>query len=856
MNLLTNIKSLFKPTISTKALPAVSADTKPLKYSSGRNNPNLFKVIETVKDNSRKDIDNWRQALQFLQNPEEPKFTMFHDLIADLLTDGHLQSQIMIRKSATLNTDFHIINKDTAEINDELTDLFRQQWFFTLLDIMLDSIILGFRLVEFQRFEGKNITLNLVPPRHLVPTLGKFIPNLDNDQFIDFNNPNFDNWLLKIGNPEDLGIINNVVPNLIWLRNTLQSWADFSEKFGMPLITATTNSRDEKTLNEITNQLLELGETAAAAFGTGTDVKMLEASRQDAYNVYAKFILENANIISKQFVGSTMLSDMGSNRSQTEVHERTLNEKISPADKRKITFVVNNQLLPLLRKQGYNIPETNVFSFKQAKEELKLTEKWNITNGLISNGYEIDAEWISKTFDIPISKKTEKKNLVHNNNMSASLKNNIHVYDRYEFSCTCGEHVQALGGKIRLELKKLTAQLIDSVYNKKDVHGILGKLIASEGLELTLGLRNNFEITSEYTGPDLLTLQMMEYNVFEFAASKAEARLAAMKNLLVDSKTNQIRSFSEFKELCKKEVKRLNTNWLQTEYNLTIAVAQNSAQYLRFMKEKDTVTSFVKYQTAGDSKVRSSHKVLNGKVFNLSDKEAMDLFPPNGYGCRCEFVQHIGSKTNLIKGSDAKALLEDTDPKYNGSQFELNRADLKQVFTKKQFYTDIKGLPEKLNKMTFDKYGLEPYGKFKDKLKSLKIDHTITKENKDGLFKPLKDNPQKMGFEDYLGRKMVLNKKVFDTHTKGKYLEDSEIRHKLFPHVKEVLKNPSEVWFHDYFGDKKVFQTRYIKFFKDRALIVDTSMKGGELTIQTWHTMKENVEKQKRRGLRIKGKDL
>ncbi len=832
--------------------PQISADTKPLKFGGGKTNPGLFKILETIKDNSRKDIAKWRQSLQMLQHPEEPKFTVYHDLIDDLLTDGHLQSQILIRKSATLNTDFHIADKETGEINEEITDLFRQQWFFNLLEIIFNHIIFGFRLVEFQNFNGNNISLSMLPPRHLIPTQGKLIPDLGKEDFIDFNNPQFDNWLLKIGNPKDLGIINNIVPNIIWLRNTMQAWAAFAEKFGMPLITATTNSRDDKTIDEITERLLQLGETAAATFGTGTDVKMLEASRQDAYKVYANFILENANIISKQLVGSTMLSDMGTNRSQTEVHERTLNEKISPADKRKIEFIVNNQLIPLLRNQGYSIPETDVFGFKTAEQKLALKDLWNVTSGLISNGYEVETDWLAKTFNIPIVGKAEKKKLKPNCNITASYNNSSQTSDRYGFTCTCGGHVQALGKKIRAELAKLTNKLIDAVYNKKDVHGILGKMIASEGLELTLGLRNNFDIQSQYTGTDLLTLQMMEYNVFEFAASKTEARLAAMNDLIIDRETNKIRSFSDFKELCEKEVEQFNTNWLRTEYNLTIATAQTSAQYIRFMKEKDTVTSFVKYQTAGDSRVRSSHKVLHGKVFNLSDKEAMDLFPPNGYGCRCEFIQHIGSKTNLMKGKDAKKLLTKSDANYAGSQFEINRGDLKQVFTKKQFYADIKELPEKLNKMTFDKYDLKPYKKFKDTLKNLKIDNTITKDNVAGLFKSIKDNPTKMGFKDYLGREMVLDKKVFDAHTTGKYLKQSEIRHKLFPHIKDILENPDEVWHFDYFGDSKVFQTRYIKFYKDRIVVIDCELddKHG-LSIKTWYNSKIS-EELLRKGLKIK----
>ncbi len=229
----------------------------------------------------------------------------------------------------------------------------------------------------------------------------------------------------------------------------------------------------------------------------------------------------------------------------------------------------------------------------------------------------------------------------------------------------------------------------------------------------------------------------------------------------------------------------------------------------------------------------------------------MDLFPPNGYGCRCEFIQHIGSKTNLMKGKEAKELLAVSDPKFTGSQFEINRGDLKQVFTKKQFYADIKGLPEKLNKMTFDKYDLRPYKEFKESLKSLKIDDTITKDNVAGLFKAIKDNPTKMGFKDYLGRQMVLNKKVFDAHTKGKYLKESEIRHKLFPHVKDVLEDPDEVWYNTPDKLDGTFQTRYIKFFKNKVLIIETRIVNNELVIQTWYDMKK-TDPNIRKGLLIK----
>ncbi|WP_407512880.1 minor capsid protein, partial [Elizabethkingia miricola] len=94
----------------------------------------------------------------------------------------------------------------------------------------------------------------------------------------------------------------------------------------------------------------------------------------------------------------------------------------------------------------------------------------------------------------------------------------------------------------------------------------------------------------------------------------------------------------------------------------------------RFMAEKDTVTSFVQYQTVGDERVREAHQILEGKIFSLDDKEAMKLWPPNGYGCRCEMLQYVGeTKGKVTTGRRGTELMYERDPKFKNSDFEINR---------------------------------------------------------------------------------------------------------------------------------------------------------------------------------------
>lgn len=814
------------------------------KAEKGKVNPKIINIVKGFKDQSRKDIQKWRKAIQMAQLPEKATLQPYHDLVDDLLTDGHLQSQIGIRLSATLNTDFHIINRKSGEENTELTHIFRQQWFFELIETYLWQIIRGFKLIEFQEFNLDKIKLYEIPQRHLVPTEGKIIPDLGNrDVFIDFNEPALQPWVLPLGKMDSLGIINNIIPSIIWKRNVTQSWAEFCERFGIPLITATTNTRDQKSLNDVHDMLIGIGEASVGTFPMGTDIKFHEANRTDVFKVYAEFIQLNTNDISKQLVGSTMLSDQGTNRSQTEVHERSLDHKIAAADKRAVMFMVNDQLMPLLKTQGYKINDDDVFEFKTAEQEIELTELWTITSGLISNGYDVESDWISKTFNIPINekKKTSPTGIV------AQIKD-----ERYPSSCGCNHHLPAAASlDISKLLIELTRQLAEAVFYKNDFLGILGKMIAAEGVAFTKAMMQGFGKDESYTGPDKLVMQMMEYNCFDFACSKAEERHYAIASRLIDYEKGMLKSKSEFIQQCLKDNENLNTTWLKTEYDLSIAVGQNSAAYVRAITDaKNGGTRYYEYQTAGDKNVRAAHQSLDRKVFDILSQGDKAIWPPNGYGCRCEMVPHSGGApvTTWDKG---KALLMANDKYYQGSQFVINRGDLKQVFTNKQFYRDIKGYPEKINQMTFDKYGLEKWENFKNDLKSIKLDKTITAENVTELFKPEKGKDF-MGFRDYLDRKIFIKKDNFNHHVSGYYTNEHELRHKLFPHINEILNNPDEVWTSDWKGKT---QRRYIKFYKDRVLIVTTELNEKEpgIEITSWYNMK-GKESNTRSGILIKKK--
>jgi len=788
----------------------------------------IDKIVSQFKDQSRKDIDKWRAATLLANDKDKPRRDLFFSLIDDLKTDGHLESQITLRKASVLNTEFQITN-EAGDIDEEKTKLIRSKWFYDILDILAETPIFGHSLIEFYSLEGTKIKTNLIPRGNVVPVKRYIIPDLSKaDEVIYYNTPAFEPWLVEFGKFDDLGLINKIVPNLIWKRNMMQSWAEFAEKFGIPLVTATTQRYDDDTLDKVEGMLEQLGEASYAVFPEGTVLEMKEADRADATGVYDNKIERNNGEISKAITGSTMISDDGSSRSQAEVHERNLDDKIAPADRRNVEFVINEQLLPLLTLYGYPFAETDRFSFNHT-QTLTVKEQWDITKELLAT-HEIPEEWISKTFSIPI---TGKKKVETKLNDAINIQG-LTLPTYVDGSCpNCGGTTEQFSAVVNnAEIKRLEAQLWEALYNSNETLPIESKLVVEEATQLLKGLQSGWGKRAtevSYTEPDILTLALMEQNAIEFAMSKTNARKLTGENLFKDREKLKLNTFSEFKKAVESKTKNFNAGWFKTEYNLAIATGQNSATYFRALSEKDHIP-YLKYITAGDSNVRSTHEQLDGKIFTIAD--ASKVMPPNDYGCRCMMEQypHTPSKELIMNGNDGKNTLK------LAKDFAINRTAEKVIFVPRQFYSNMDSLKRKLNNLTFDKLKLETYTKIMKSKNPLKLDESINKKNYKELFTI--NNKEGMELSDYNKRKLIIHENTFNKNT----------NYQLFPHVKDVIYTADEVWLKTN-GDKS--QMTYIKYYSDVVLLVNAKMTQFGFEIIKWQEMTAN-ENIVRSGLRIK----
>jgi len=313
-----------------------------------------------------------------------------------LILDSHLSSVIDVRKLGTLNHRFYVTDINSGEPLDEQSKFLNKQWFYEFLDVALDAIFRKYTVVQFSS-DGISPKFTLIPRRNICPQKKRVYLEVSGSTFIDYS---LESDVIEILHSSKFGLINTVAPNVIWKRNLMQSNAEFSERFGMPLITATTANKAD--VPRIDKALKTLGEAGTGVLPKGSEITVHDlANSGNPEKVYLDPAKFHDNQVSKCIVGSTTMVDEGANRAQTQVHQETLDNKISASDKRMIMFVVNDQLFPVLQSFGFPFDNTKMaFQFDE-NEDLTLTEQWKITSDALKF-YELDEAEVKKTFKLPI----------------------------------------------------------------------------------------------------------------------------------------------------------------------------------------------------------------------------------------------------------------------------------------------------------------------------------------------------------------------------------------------------------------------------------------------------------------------
>ena len=380
------------------------------KKDAQRFKKTVMELQRTTDSLTRKDIGDWRKAWQTAINVDNPNRLPLYDIYRDVEIDLHLSGCIQQREGFVLSRSFKLVNEKGDE-DEEAAKYFNTSWFKQLMKFALDANYWGHSLIEL----GGVVTdinglltysgVTLIPRKHVIPEYHRVIPELGMEwkDGIDYQKPPFSDWLIEVGQPDNLGLYLKAATQTIPKKNALAFWDTFAEIFGMPMRIARTTTRDEKERAKMEKMMADMGTEGWGIFQEGTEIEVVESSKGDAFNVYDKRIDRANSELSKLIIGQTMTIEDGSSLSQSETHLEVF-QNLVEADCDTLRDVVNNQLIPHMIQHGFHLTGIHFdwdYSVDYTPEQQVAYEE------LVLNNYEVDPTYFEEKYNMPVGERRQ-----------------------------------------------------------------------------------------------------------------------------------------------------------------------------------------------------------------------------------------------------------------------------------------------------------------------------------------------------------------------------------------------------------------------------------------------------------------
>ena len=423
----------FLPFISTdKSNSGLYAITSAGGSKSERKNLQNY-VFPSTMNRIRQDLAGWMNAVRLAEEAFLPFRWNMQEMYEMTVLNEHVAACMERRKDLTLLREFEI--QDESGVKDaKWTEYFQKKWFTeNTLNYILDALYYGYNLISIGDIvDGVPINPTIVQRRFVSPdryVVSSFQGMPTGKSFLD---PEYEPWHIFVKTLSTNGISNcgygllyNIAKTEIYLRNNLAFNTDFIQMFAQPYRVLKTSKTEgperdaaEAALQQmgnagylITDMMDELSFMTDGAGGNG--YKSYNDFEHRAEVKISKYILGHADAIDSVpgKIGSSQLITQGSATADSSAATpiaRALRDKQSK-DGAFVEPVVNEEVMPKLRKLGVPIPRGLKFVFLNDAEKREIQNEKNTTNQAFATlamtlsqaGKQIDNKFIEETMGFP-----------------------------------------------------------------------------------------------------------------------------------------------------------------------------------------------------------------------------------------------------------------------------------------------------------------------------------------------------------------------------------------------------------------------------------------------------------------------
>lgn len=346
----------------------------------------------------RKDISDWQRAKQAALRIDTPRFSQLQELFDYIMDDAHLSSQVQLRKSKVLRSEFALVNQAGDTDVQATEDLKNMPATRRLINSVLDAQLFGYTIAELDPHPGNPdpLAVTVIDRRHIDPRNGFVLIDTSDSSGIPYRQlREFGTYILEFRG-EGLGLLDKAVPHVLFKRFAQSCWSEFCEVCGMPPRVIKTNTQDPNLRDKYLEMLSNYGSGANGVIDID-DEMIFVATNASNGEAYENLIRLCSNELSLLINGAVLGQDTRYGSNSKEQTSSDLNDEIVEADMAAVEVAMNTVVLPALVALAL-VPDGLRFKFQEQEDSSQL---FNQTIQA-AQYFDIDPQWVKEKFGIEV----------------------------------------------------------------------------------------------------------------------------------------------------------------------------------------------------------------------------------------------------------------------------------------------------------------------------------------------------------------------------------------------------------------------------------------------------------------------